>query len=70
MAGYSLDCGGDADGDGVQDGCDNCTIVPNPDQANSDGDGIGDACSYMLDGCYPPIDTDVWNTARAGRAIR
>ena len=34
----------DADGDGVEDGADNCPAVPNPDQLDSDGDGIGDAC--------------------------
>jgi hypothetical protein len=35
---------GDADGDGVCDGDDNCA-QPNPDQADGDADGIGDACS-------------------------
>lgn len=37
----------DGDGDGVNDGCDNCRDVPNPDQANRDDDRAGDAC----DGC-------------------
>lgn len=35
---------GDADGDGVIDGHDNCGSVANPDQADGDGDGTADAC--------------------------
>lgn len=34
----------DKDGDGVEDGSDNCPSVPNPDQGDADMDGIGDAC--------------------------
>ncbi|MBU1535447.1 hypothetical protein KKF84_09000, partial [Myxococcota bacterium] len=30
---------GDADGDGILDGDDNCPLTPNPDQLDSDGDG-------------------------------
>lgn len=36
--------GGDADGDGVCDGDDDCPTVANSDQADVDGDGAGDAC--------------------------
>jgi cytosine/adenosine deaminase-related metal-dependent hydrolase len=43
--------GGDKDGDGVEDGSDNCPSVFNPirpmdgdKQTDNDGDGIGDAC--------------------------
>ena len=42
---YSPDCpSGDADGDDVPNGWDNCPQVPNLDQANCDGDARGDAC--------------------------
>jgi hypothetical protein len=34
----------DSDSDGVPDTADNCTMVPNADQADFDGDGAGDAC--------------------------
>jgi hypothetical protein len=40
----------DTDGDGICDALDNCSTVPNPDQANADGDSAGNAC----DGC--PLD--------------
>jgi glucose/arabinose dehydrogenase len=36
--------GGDRDGDGRPDGCDNCPAVPNAGQEDADGDGDGDAC--------------------------
>jgi hypothetical protein len=34
----------DDDGDGVDDGVDNCLGVANGSQADGDGDGLGDAC--------------------------
>jgi len=39
-----IDCGADADGDGIGSLCDNCPNHGNPDQTDSDGDGVGDAC--------------------------
>ncbi|MDP3937876.1 MAG: DNRLRE domain-containing protein [Deltaproteobacteria bacterium] len=45
--GLPLPCrtvGSDGDGDGVEDGADNCPMTPNTDQEESDGDGPGDAC--------------------------
>jgi hypothetical protein len=40
----------DADGDGVADDTDNCTLVANADQRDSNGDGIGNACDADLNG--------------------
>ena len=40
----------DTDGDGVLDANDNCTSVPNPDQADQDGDSVGDVCDPDRDG--------------------
>ena len=38
-------CGSaDMDNDGVNDGCDNCPSVSNPDQMDSNDNGTGDAC--------------------------
>jgi cysteine-rich repeat protein len=34
----------DSDGDGIEDGLDNCAIMYNPDQEDEDLDGTGDAC--------------------------
>lgn len=39
----------DSDGDGANDGADNCP-GPNVGQANLDGDGLGDACDPDVDG--------------------
>jgi parallel beta-helix repeat protein len=48
----------DADGDGVEDGLDNCPNVANADQADLDSDGIGISCDADRDGDGRPNDTD------------
>lgn len=61
----------DRDGDGIEDGVDNCPDVGNATQVDSNGDGAGDACQARRDapnlaelpavdpegmpGCAPPV---------------
>lgn len=40
----------DSDGDGIEDGTDNCVNAPNPGQSNIDGDRKGNACDSDMDG--------------------
>jgi hypothetical protein len=40
----------DDDGDGIGNGCDNCTQVENANQFDADGDWIGNACDADYDG--------------------
>jgi hypothetical protein len=40
---------GDADGDGILDHEDNCTLVANADQRDTNGDGFGNVCDPDLD---------------------
>jgi len=53
----ALVTGHDEDGDGVDDGCDVCPHIADPDQADRDGDGVGDACDPNPD---QPIDRIVF----------
>lgn len=48
------DCPLDTDHDGIPDGCDNCILVPNPNQEDVDQDDIGDVC----DNCINIPNTD------------
>ena len=39
----------DADGDGLADSVDNCTLVANPGQQDTDGDNYGNSCDPDFD---------------------
>jgi hypothetical protein len=39
----------DGDEDGIPDGSDNCTLLPNADQRDTNGDGFGNVCDPDLD---------------------
>ena len=39
----------DLDGDGIANGLDNCSQIPNPDQRDSNGDGFGNLCDADVD---------------------
>lgn len=47
---WGADCGApvDGDGDGIDDGCDNCPALANPSQADADADGVGDPCDLCM----------------------
>lgn len=75
-ANFSLDCSkatSDGDGDGVEDGLDNCPVTANADQVDDDADGIGNACEANgapdadRDGRPDTADNcrDVWNVNQA-----
>ena len=65
---FEDDPNGDADGDGVLNGVDNCPNTANADQADADGDGIGDVCEDSDgDGVFDPVD-NCPNTANADQA--
>jgi hypothetical protein len=53
----------DSDGDGIQDGSDNCPDDPNTNQADWNNDGIGDVCQDSdLDGLLDSEEILLYNT--------
>ena len=52
--------GADSDGDTVENAFDNCTVVPNADQADVDHDGCGNLCDFL------PITCDATNDGIVG----
>ena len=58
--------GHDEDGDGIDDGCDNCPADANESQADADNDGVGDVCDPHADladqiDSFDPFETiDNW----------
>ena len=63
---FSTESATDQDGDGIDDGVDNCPAVFNPAQADRNGNGIGDACEM------PELDTlsAFWLEAECGEVGR
>lgn len=55
---HEPDTSDDTDGDGIDDGSDNCPETSNPGQDDGDGDGIGDACD-PTDGPFPVPDGQI-----------
>jgi hypothetical protein len=79
MGAYECQTFVDSDGDSVEDGCDNCPYVYNPDQEDGDGNGVGDVCepcpnpgftgNYCEADVYPNNGDGIWNYADDGDCI-
>jgi hypothetical protein len=54
LLGVSGAFGADADGDGVDDSGDNCTLIVNPNQCDTDSDGYGNHCDGDFDNTGVP----------------
>jgi hypothetical protein len=70
----------DSDGDGIEDGSDNCPTVYNPDQKDIDAiagaisywrfdEGSGTTVSDSVDGNPGAIDGETWATGKVGNAL-
>jgi len=68
----TVSVGPDSDGDGLQDGYDNCLLVFNPTQADADQNGLGNCCDgYCVnnpgsEGC---LDCGGWRRGAGGGAV-
>ncbi|WP_299001152.1 thrombospondin type 3 repeat-containing protein [uncultured Tenacibaculum sp.] len=60
---FKIDPNGDADGDGVLNGVDNCPNTANADQADIDNNGIGDVCQDTDEDGVLDVDDNCPNTA-------
>ena len=62
----------DSDGDGEEDGTDNCPSVPNPDQTDSNNDGDGDACgnyTILYSGAVTSVSSEAFGAPSVGDTI-
>jgi hypothetical protein len=57
----------DSDGDGVEDGSDNCPTIANAGQLNSDGDLLGDACDNCTAVANPAATYPGYRTTTGGQ---
>ncbi len=57
---YYIDITSDLDGDGVDDGCDNCPMVVNAGQYDNDTDGRGDVCDVSMKDIWGYSDTSIY----------
>ncbi|WP_028891577.1 thrombospondin type 3 repeat-containing protein [Tenacibaculum sp. 47A_GOM-205m] len=65
---FTIDPNGDADGDGILNGVDNCPNTANPDQADVDNNGIGDVCQDTDGDSVLDINDNCPNTANPDQA--